>query len=184
MMQRMSMPDGGRSTRRHVWVPLLLAILVGAAVGGAVAIAMTDGKDIFQGAATGPTPSDPAGAEVEAFTDDAQSTYSLLAMIAATGSPDCGPTTVCGNGSNSERLDTLNSRCLRGGYPDDTRQPKSDKAQALLDALNSTCARAASAKSKPPTTDVEWVTFARVSIPQLEDAYRAATGHAITERTK
>lgn len=165
----------------QAWVAILLAVLTGAAVIGVIAITRSDHNDVNQGASASPTPSDPAGAEVEAFTDDAQSTYSLLAMIAATGSPECGPTTVCGNGSNSERLVTLNSRCLRGGYPDDTRQPKSDKAQALLDALDSACARAASAKSKPPTTDVEWVAFARVSIPQIEDAYRAATGHAIND---
>ena len=182
MPNRLLMPGGAGGMRRRVWALVLIAILVGAAVGGAVAIAMNDGKDVFQGAPTGPTPSDHAAAEVEAFTDDAQGLYSLVSLIAATGTPDCGPTTVCGNGSNAERLETLNSRCLRSGYPDDTTKPKSDKAQALLDALNSACGRAAAAKNKPPTTDAEWVAFARVSIPQFEDAYKAATGHPINDQ--
>lgn len=182
MPNRLLMPGGAGGMRRRVWALVLIAILVGAAVGGAVAIAMNDGKDIFEGAPTGPTPADPAGAEVEAFTDDAQGLYSLLSLIAATGTPGCGPTTVCGNGSNAERLETLNSRCLRSGYPDDRTKPKSGKAQALLDALNSACRRAAAAKNKPPTTDAEWVAFAKVSIPQLEDAYKAATGHPINDQ--
>jgi hypothetical protein len=168
--------------RRQAWVAIVVGILVGASVGGAVAVADTsDGdtsdRDIFNGGPL-PTRSDPVQANIDAYANEAYGIYTGLGQMSAAGTPECGPQTMCGSEPNSSRLVTLLQRCNRSGFPEDTLlKGQTDKAQALIRAVNSACGRLLAIKAQPPTTDAEWVAFAKLSLPELEDAFKFATGH-------
>jgi hypothetical protein len=159
---------------RQVWIGIASAILAGAVVGGAIAWAQR-GDDIFQGGEL-PTPTDRQQAEIDALVAEAFGLLSMLAVLADAENCHEG----CGGfgATPADAFEMVLARCSRSGWPDDDRRGMSDRAQALIDAINGVCGAAtqAVAAGRRPGEDSEYREFAAATRPPLLDAYERSTG--------
>ncbi len=155
----------------------LIAVAVVVIVAGVAIVIATDDNDIFQGGEL-PTPTDSEQAEIDALTAEAFGLLSALGVLADAENCQDG----CeGFGSTPpEAFQTLVARCARSGWPDDARLGRTDRAQAVIDAINETCSATtrAAGTADEPSTGSGYESFAAAVRPGLLEAYASAAGHS------